>query len=378
MRVGRLGVVVVAVLVAGAQPPKKDAGPLDGRKEAERAKTLKDAGGTERSEKAVALGLAWLAKQQKQDGGWEFDAKHKDERVAATGLAVLAFLGAGETHTDKCKYQKTVAAGVAFLVKAAPGGGGIGKPLSKNAYAHGIGTLALVEAYQMTKDKALLAPAQGAINAILVAQAANGSWGYNPQQAGDTSITGWQVQALHAARLAKELVVMPASVKKTVEFLDVAGAGKLKAMYGYSDNSGAAPGTSLTAIGLLCRHRFDGWGPDHDGMAEGVKGLMKRAPVRSEKTPDMYFYYYATQVVRTAGGDEWATWNEGQKDAEGVRKDGLRDWLVDLQLKKDGPNQGSFDPDPGYIGRECGRLGTTALAVLTLEVYYRYPLPQPK
>ncbi|WP_439624715.1 prenyltransferase/squalene oxidase repeat-containing protein [Gemmata sp.] len=376
MRIGRLGAVVVAVLVAGAQPPKKAAGPLDGRKEAERAKTLKDAGGTEESERAVEMGLVWLAKQQKQDGGWEFDAGSKDERVAATGLALLAFLGAGETHTDKCKYQKTVAAGVAFLVKAAPGGGGIGKPLSKNAYAHGIGTLALVEAYLMTRDKALLAPAQGALNHVIAGQAANGSWGYTPGAAGDTSITGWQVQALHAARLSRDFVVPAATVKKTAEFLDAVGAGKLKARYGYSESAGAAPGTSLTAIGLLCRHRFDGWAADHDGMAEGVKGLMKKAPVKTAAVPDTYFYYYATQVVRTAGGDEWATWNEGPKGADGGRKGGMRDWLVLLQLKKDGPNQGSFDPDPGHIGRSCGRLGTTALAVLTLEVYYRYPLPR--
>jgi hypothetical protein len=374
MRIGRIWVVVVAVLVAGAQPPKKAAGPLDGRKEAERAKTLKDDGGTDESEKAVALGLAWLAKQQKQDGGWEFDAGSKDERVAATGMALLAFLGAGEAHTDKCKYQKTVAAGVAFLVKVTPVGGANAGQMTKNAYAQGIGSLALVEAYLLTKDAKLRGPAQAALNHLVKAQGANGSWGYVPGTPGDTSITGWQVQALHAARLGKDLVVPAATVKKTVEFLDVAGAGKLKAMYGYTDNAGAAPGTSLSAIGLMCRHRIDGWAPDHDGMAEGVKGLMKRAPVKAAATPNMYFYYYATQVVRTAGGDEWATWNEGRKDAEGVRKGGLRDWLVDLQIKKDGPNQGSFDPDPDYIGRSCGRLGTTALAVLTLEVYYRYPL----
>ena len=344
-----------------------------GRSGATKSRLLREGGGNEESERAVALGLAWLARQQMQDGGWQYDAGQKEERIAATGMALLPFLAAGETHLRGKKYQKTVSTGLQFLLRNCPLSGANAGRMSGNMYAHAIGALALCEAYGMTKDKGLLlAGGQAAINHIVKAQAANGSWGYAPGNPGDTSIVGWQIQALKAAQLGKDIVVPAATMKKAVDFLNLAGGGSRKAMYGYNDNAGAAPGTSLTAVGLLSRYYIDAWGPDTPGMAEGVLGLMKRAPVKSPASPDMYFYYYATQVVHFFEGDEWKTWNEGPKGPDGTRKGGMRDWLIGLQIKKDGATQGSFDPGPGSIGTSCGRLGTTAMCILTLEVYYRH------
>jgi hypothetical protein len=119
-------------------------------------------------------------------------------------------------------------------------------------------------------------------------------------------------------------------------------------------------------------------------MITGVAGLMDRAPAgttakpRDPKPLDLYFFYYATQVVFRFGGDEWKDWNEGPKDAEGKRKGGMRDWLVGLQEQREGANPGSWDSDKGFIGTHCGRLGTTVLCVLTLEIYYRYPVAHKK
>ena len=101
---------------------------------------------------------------------------------------------------------------------------------------------------------------------------------------------------------------------------------------------------------------------------------MRRTPNLDGKpktVPDMYFYYYATQVVHFFEGDEWKLWNEGPKQKDGTRKGGMRDLLIELQHKKAGATEGSWDPENGFIGRQCGRLGTTALCLLTLEVYYR-------
>ncbi len=345
-----------------------------GRSGATKSKLLREGGGNSESERAVAMGLAWLAKQQKQDGGWDYGKDLNGERVAATGMALLPFLAAGETHKAGKKYSRTVASGLAFLIRHTPYSGAAPGRMSSNMYAQGIGTMALCEAYGMTKDKALLwAPAQAAISYIQQAQAPNGSWGYSANSNGDTSIVGWQIQALKAAQLSKDLVVDARVIKKAIEFLELAGGGSRKASYGYRDNAGAAPGTSLTAVGLLCRYYIDGWGPDNAAMAEGVLGLMKKAPTAARNTRlDMYYYYYATQVVHFFEGDEWKTWNEGPKQADGTRKGGMRDLLIQLQEKKAGPDQGSWEPDAGSIGRSCGKLGTTALSVLTLEVYYRH------
>jgi hypothetical protein len=352
---------------------------MAGRSGATKSKLLREGGGNEPSERAVALGLKWLALQQKQDGGWEYDQGVKEERIAATGMALLPFLAAGETHKppkdkEDRKYMKTVASGLGFLMKMCPPSGPNAGRMSTNMYAQGIGTIALCEAYGMTKDPVLRPYAQAAINFIQRAQGSNGSWGYAAGGNGDTSIVGWQVQALQAAKLSKDLVVDDRVIKKAIAFLNHAAGGSRKSMYGYGDSAGAAPGTALTSVGLLCRYYLDGWGPNHPGMTDGVAGLVKNPPAGSGPMRNMYYYYYATQVVHFTGGEEWKNWNEGQKDpTTGQRKGGMRDWLVGAQIKKDdGAKLGSWDPEAGWFGSSCGRLGTTAMCILTLEVYYRH------
>ena len=66
--------------------------------------------------------------------------------------------------------------------------------------------------------------AQSAIDFIQKAQGQNGSWGYNAHQNGDTSIVGWQIQALQAARLAN-LEVDDKVIKKAIDFLNFVSTG---------------------------------------------------------------------------------------------------------------------------------------------------------
>lgn len=352
-----------------------------GRSGSTKDRLIKEGGGTGESERAVALGLAWLARQQKQDGGWEYDVGQKEHRAAATGMALLPFLAAGETHTPKkdnkeAKYAKTVQAGLNWLCGRCPPSGPNAGRISANMYEQAIATLPLCEAFGMTKDEKLRPFAQAAINFIQKAQGPNGSWGYGPGGNGDTSIVGWQIQALQAAKLSK-LIVDDRVIKKAISFLNLAAGGSRKSMYGYGDSAGAAPGTPLTAVGLLCRYYIDNWGPSHPGMIDGVAGLVKNPPpYKGEPTPpgvsNMYYFYYATQVVHFYEGEDWKNWNEGPKGADGTRKGGMRDWLVKTQIRKDGATLGSWDPEAGWFGTSCGRVGTTAMCLLTLEVYYRH------
>ena len=346
-----------------------------GRSGATKSRLIREGGGNAESERAVALGLVWLARQQKSDGGWEYDVGQKEHKVAATGMGLLPFLAAGETHKptkDKeMKYQKTVLAGLGYLMKVCPPSGPNAGRMSTNMYEQAIGTIPLCEAYGMTKDPALRPYAQAAINFIQKAQGPNGSWGYGPGGNGDTSIVGWQIQALAAAKLSK-LVVDDRVIKKAISFLNLAAGGSRKSMYGYGDSAGAAPGTALTAVGLLSRYYIDGWGPSHPGLIDGVAGLTKNPPKGTGGVSNMYYYYYATQVVHFYEGEDWKNWNEGPKQADGTRKGGMRDWLVTAQNRKDGANLGSWDPEAGWFGTSCGRVGTTAMCLLTLEVYYRH------
>ena len=84
-------------------------------------------GGSEGSEAAVAAALKWLALHQERDGGWNFDhtrgpckgqCSHPGmvppSRNAATAMALLPFLGAGQTHKEG-QYKETVSGGLALL-----------------------------------------------------------------------------------------------------------------------------------------------------------------------------------------------------------------------------------------------------------------------
>ncbi|MBN9119462.1 MAG: terpene cyclase/mutase family protein, partial [Planctomycetes bacterium] len=301
----------------GAPPkvePKKGGG-FEGRTKEGKARLLKEFGGSIEGEEAVMLGLAWLVQMQKPDGNWQYDGgPHRNDLAAATGMAVLAFTGAGQSHKEG-RYKQTVQAGVDWLVANVDmsQGGERGKFRTiTNMYSQGIASLALIEAYGMTKDPKLRDAAQAAVDYIQKAQGRNGSWGYTAGTDNDTSILGWQIQALHAAQLTQDLVVDQKVIDKAIKFLDyVSGRGQNKSTYGYGGPPGQ-PATALTAIGLLCRYYVDGWRRDTAGFAEGSKGLMRRAltPTTGRQV-DLYYYCYATQVVRFYGGEEWKTWNEG-------------------------------------------------------------------
>jgi hypothetical protein len=268
------------------------------------------------------------------------------------------------------KYKEAVKRGLEFLTKACPTtGANAGKFEGATTTGQALAAVALCEAYGTTKDPQLKPIAQATINAIQKAQAKDGGWSDKPDGKSDLAVVGWQIQALHAAKLTKELAVDTSAVKNAIKFLNGVAGGSRKSMYGTTDNTDAKPGTTLTATGLLCRYHIDGWGPSHPGLIDGVAGLIKNPPSATNRDP--LYLYYASWLLARYEGEDWKNWNEGPKGADGIRKNGMRDLLTGSQNRKDGPTLGSWDPESAF-GKRYGRLGTTALNVLTLEVYYRY------
>lgn len=337
-------------------------GLLDGR-DAQLKGILLSEGGTKESEEAVLRGLRWLAAHQRGDGSWHFnhvlgggcqECSHPGTHTstsAATGMALLAFLGAGNTHRQG-EFQETVRKGLAYLktrIVATPQGGDLRD--GTNLYPQAIATLAFCEAYALTRDRELDEPCRNAIEFIVNAQdKLGGGWRYYPGQEGDTSVTGWIVPALKSG----QLTYMPIPT--------TTWTGAWKFLDGVQDDSGAAYGylgpernnATMTAIGLLCR-MYGGWPRRHPSLIRGVRTLSRKGP----HPTDLYFDYYAAQVLRHYGGEEWIAWNER-----------LREHLIRTQVRT-GHEAGSwYFPDPH--GDQGGRHYNTAMAVLTLEVYYRY------
>ena len=321
-------------------------------------------GGSAGSEAAVAAALQWLAEHQLRDGGWDFDhtkgtcrgrCTHPGTippaRNGATAMALLPFLGAGQTHKEG-KYTETVERGLAFLVRSMKLGNNMGdlSDAGGRMYSHGLASIALCEAYAMTNDPQLLQPAQLSLNFIVYAQdPVGGGWRYRPHQAGDTSVLGWQLMACKSGHLAY-LKVPRKTILGASNFLDFVQMDN-GAKYGYTV---PAEGHATTAVGLLCR-MYLGWKHDNPSLKAGVEYLAKIGP-----NDNMYFNYYATQVMRHYGGEFWDQWNSK-----------MRDRLVDSQDKK-GHAKGSW-----YVARsphadKGGRLYCTSMATMILEVYYRH------
>jgi hypothetical protein len=99
-----------------------------------------------------------------------------------------------------------------------------------------------------------------------------------------------------------------------------------------------------------------GWKKDQAGLEKGVQYLARTGPDKG----NMYYNYYATQVMHHWEGDLWKTWNEE-----------MRDYLVNTQVKN-GADKGSWQFNGDHGSERGGRLYCTAMACMTLEVYYRH------
>lgn len=358
-------------------PPLQPGMGFRGRSGATRERMLSQGGGNTASEACVARGLMWLSRQQRNDGSWMFDtANGRERQVAATAVALLPFLAAGYTHKSQpkaapttgdnkerkgAKYPQQIESGLKFLLARQRRDGSFDS--KGDMYDHALATMALCEAFGMTNDPRLRGPAQAAIDFIVRAQSAGGGWRYHPGQVGDTSVTGWQIQALMSAHLAG-LKVPRETLSRATAYLDShAGGNPPGSQYGYMSRDGTP---AMTAVGLLCR-QYLGWGPRNPGLIAGVEYLKQTPPrdVRKSddnRSMDIYYYYYATQVLHFYGGPDWYEfWNPR-----------MRDWLLTTQVSGSSPQAGSWNPDGTLTANTGGRLLQTALCLLTLEVYYRH------
>jgi len=350
---------------------------LNSRSKETKRDLLSKYGGSSDTEKAVSLALKWLAlHQDPQSGAWtlahsavckgqcDHPGKRQASFNAATGLALMCYLGAGQTHMEG-EYKETVFKGLSFLISNMKFQNGRGSWYVGDAggkglddmYAHGIASIVMCEAYGMTKDPALHDAAQAGINFLGYAQnGSTGGWHYAPKGEGDTSVVGWQMMALKSGAMSGFTVDLDV-VRKANFFLDQMAFDE-GASYHYDfrtkrEKAGYNPST--TACAVLCR-MYSGMPKDHPSIQAAVAKFGKAGPSKT----NTYYNYYATQVLKQVGGKDWEAWN--------VR---MRDQLLTTQTTT-GHAAGSWYWDDNYSTDSAGRLYTTCMATMILEVYYRY------
>ena len=341
-------------------------GDFGGRSSFGKQMALQKYGGTAESERAVNLGLKWLKKIQREDGSWSFGAPGQGAKpgrlrstdMGSSAMALLCFLGAGHTHRSVGQYTQTVADGLKYLMDSSrqtratadmqgnyQGNSGM--------YVQGLATICLCEAHALEpKDTELKQLARKAVRFIETAQdKKGGGWRYKPAEPGDTSVVGWQVMALHSAKTGR-IPVSRQTTRRVKKFLDQVQTDD-GAQYGYMPG-GNRPSHAMTSVGLLCR-MYVGWRHSHSSLRRGVAHLSAWGP----HPQNMYYNYYATQVLHHWGGEEWRKWNKV-----------MRKQLVNRQVT-DGPAAGSWAPRDPHAD-SGGQIYETALCLLTLEVYYRH------
>ncbi len=304
--------------------------------------------------------------------------------MGVTALAVLAFLGAGHLpdvddlagavarDIGSGPYGLVVRAALDYLLREQATSGGFGMTGGNYMYNHAIATFAMAEAYGLTGQ-----PRYGRSTALAVqfsasSQQRGGGWDYAATSTGrdDLSISGWQVMALASA--GKTGIDVPdETLTRLRSYLDRAIRPDGVAIYANLGSEAGRRGINMVAVGLLSRLLLDE-SPEERSVRRAADLLLAsdHAPDWDrmelwEKHFQSYYYWYTASLavfLHSAGRDRerWDAWNHF-----------LRTELLRLQSRR--PHEdGSWRPEPNWIGISGGRVYATAINVLTLETYYRY------
>lgn len=347
---------------------------------------------------AVDQALDWLARHQHPEGYWDCDdfqekcsasgcsgGGHALNDVGATGLALLAFQGMGSSVLDG-RHKKVVRRAVKYLcdVQDVESGSLAPKLGTHYMYNHGVATLALTEAYGLSRWPILKEPVQRALDFIHRSKNPGKAWRYgigvkDPRQQNDVSVTTWMLLSLASAK-EFGFTVDPKDLEEGLKFIDEmtdTATGRTGYMMRGAYSSREAGDEmiwpfdtveAMTGAGMfsrcVCANVLGGM-ESHRGMLEKGAALLGEKPPKWEKksgTIDYYYWLFGSLAMYQAAGDGWLAW-----------KDHLVKALVPHQ-RKEGCAKGSWDPQVGPWGDNGGRVYSTALAALALEVVARYDM----
>lgn len=384
--------------LAAAEQPSEPLGLYSQRTRPDREKWIANVGGTSESELGVAAGLDWLARHQGEDGHWGPDClgpgptsrcEHEhpcggpgqNYDAALTGLPVLAFQAGGNYYFNEHAFSDNVRRGLDWLVaRQGPNGELVGprnrlgdvphQPVNYDGrymYEHAIATFALAEACAVAKaaqrhpDEKYLAAAIKAVKFIEDQQHSDGGWRYtsNKSDGSDASVSGWVMLALKTAKEAELPVQDETMTRMTAFFKKLADPLTGRTHYqGLNYVSDATTGVGMMVDEFVIHQ------PDSELVHLAAAYLADQAEERwgggRMGVSDFYLWYNCTLAMFMAGGETWKRWN-----------DVVRNHIILLQLHGASCDRGSWEPSGAY-GNEGGRIFSTSLCVLALEVYYRF------
>ena len=344
--------------------------------------------------KAIESATSWLVKHQDAEGKWSAarfmkhdpegdegdgagDARH-DVRV--TGLALLALMADGSTMRSG-PHKRAVKRAVIWIKDRQIDGGFLRASPERDELLvvdHAIATLAISEAYQISKYRTLKRYVQRAVDALQKAQNKDKGWGRQPNdEASDPIATAWALYALRSAKVSK-MKVDPERMQSARSFIDKIST-PMTGRYGDEWRLGRkqiagnpAPKNSkrrkrsrrhvaaFAALGIISRRALAQRPDTHPILLASADQILLQAPrLDSPAQPSLHDYFFGSLALHEIGGRHWKGW------VKQLDKTLFRD------QRRKGSVAGTWDPALAWFP-QGGRVEATALGVLTLSFRSRY------
>jgi hypothetical protein len=331
---------------------------------------------TPQSEKALDLGLEWLAKNQGPEGNWG------SNDLGLVAMGALAFMSAGHSP-GRGKYGQPLKRALDYISNNAKPSGllNISDP-QRDMYNHGLATFVLGQAHGMssTPDRKLNQTLDRALKLIASTQCDDGGWDYRAQRQSrghDLSLAVMQAKALRSA-VDSGLEVPPEMIDLAIRSvrrhyvpqhgrrdLPETEQQKVPGQFTYQGGGGGAT-IAMAAAGVVCLQEFgqyEDWRIAKNMDVIGSAINRQRTNNRSGAMPfDAYTLYYVGQALYQVGGEHWKT-----------HYPKLRDSLVasQMQSSSDQREHGLWRAG-GHVGGRDGDMYGTAVACFILAIPNRY------
>ncbi len=316
------------------------------------------------------------------DIGWE-----QTTDIGLTGMALLAFVGAGYDHKEG-DYKQVCRQAILYLRKVQSNDGCFGaKEDDHFIYNHSICAMAMAEAYGLSQDQVLKPIADKSVEFILRAQNPGLGWRYGVQPGiNDSSVTGWMVLALKSCVMAGLEFDTTKCYNDAAEWyklvtVDVKGYPKcgydspgsnnarLRSSQDYEHNPSM---DSIYVMSML----FMGKADLNDKYIRSLSNVCVEPaylPTWDHYKIDYYYWYYASLALYQVGGGAWDKWEKAMSKTLLDNQRGYHklDKAKNLTNKNVLDEHGSWDAVDAWSSAG-GRVYATAINCLTLEVYYRY------
>lgn len=320
-------------------------------------------GGDDRTDYAVGCGLRWLKAHQSDDGSWDPDGLHGGDpraRVGITALAVAAFLSEGFTRS-RGQFAASVGDGLHFILANQDDQGRFGWMEDEPAIAlfnQSTSVLALAEHYILSRGDDEEGLTHGIARLIAIIEpdqtgtdqrsSTHGAYAdtWAAMALRTAVMTGIEVEGLHSAVAAAVKRVAMLAEKEPWRTVPVAASIRTPPLYSASEEALKALFEEEKTVPQEAIVLF----PDRNNP-ETLFTLLEEPDFREPS-----FLFFIGTALCEDRDPIWIEWNQRVKTIllENQQQDGL--WLS--------------DGDWPWI--DGGDVYTTAMHLLTLQVYYRY------